>query len=240
MKVKICGLTNLIDAQTAVAAGADYLGFIFYPPSKRSIDINTARAIVQTLCAAPNCPVLVGVFVNETGPRMAEILDEVSLDLAQLSGEEVPFLVGDERSPLYGRCYKALRPTSLAEAEAEAEWYAVDSNRLSVISNQYSVIGEQSPISSLQSPSLLIDTYHPTLRGGTGETGDWAMSAQLAQSIPGLMLAGGLTADNVAEAVRLVRPFAVDVASGVEASPGKKDPNLVRAFIRNAKSAINH
>ena len=230
MKVKICGLTNLEDAQTAVAAGADYLGFIFYPPSKRSVDINTAKAIVQTLRAAPNCPVLVGVFVNETGERMAEILDEVGLDLAQLSGEEVPFLVGDERSPIYGRCYKALRPTSLAEAEAEAEWYAVGGERLSVN-------GEKSPISTTQSPSLLIDTYHPTLRGGTGATGDWAMSAQLAQSIPGLMLAGGLTAKNVAEAVRGVRPFAVDVASGVEASPGKKDPALVRQFVQNAKAA---
>ena len=241
MKVKICGLTNLADAQTAVAAGADYLGFIFYPPSKRSIDITTAKAIVQTLRAAPTCPVLVGVFVNEAGPRMAEVLDEVGLDLAQLSGEEVPFLVGDERSPIYGRSYKALRPTSLAEAEAEAEWYAVDSEKLSVKS-------EKSPVSNpsaasgqvLQSPSLLIDTYHPTLRGGTGETGDWTMSAQLAQAVPGLMLAGGLTAENVAEAVRLVRPFAVDVASGVEASPGKKDLDLVRAFIQNAKSAINH
>ncbi len=232
MNVKICGLTNLNDAQTAVSAGADYLGFIFYPPSKRSIDINTAKTVVQALRAAPNCPVLVGVFVNETGPRMAEILDEVGLDLAQLSGEEVPFLVGDEQSPIYGRSYKALRPTSLAEAEADAEWYAVDGNQLSVNGNQYSVIGEQSP-------SLLIDTYHPTLRGGTGETGNWEMSAQLAQTVPGLMLAGGLTAENVAEAVRLVRPFAVDVASGVEASPGKKDPDLVRAFIQNAKSIDN-
>ena len=86
---------------------------------------------------------------------------------------------------------------------------------------------------------MLIDTYHPTLRGGTGETGDWGMSAQLAQTIPGLMLAGGLNADNVAEAVRQVRPFAVDVASGVEASPGQKDPELVRAFIRNAKTAVS-
>ena len=243
MKVKICGLTNLEDAQTAVAAGADYLGFIFYPPSKRSIDINTAKAIVQTLRAAPRCPVLVGVFVNETGPRMAQILDEVGLDLAQLSGEEVPFLVGDEKSPIYGRAYKALRPSTLAEAEADAEWYAVPVN-----SKQYSVDSERSLISSpcpersrrVQSPSLLLDTYHPTLRGGTGETGDWEMSAQLAQTIPGLMLAGGLNANNVAEAVRLVRPFAVDVASGVEASPGKKDLNLVRTFIHNAKSALNH
>ena len=213
MKVKICGLTNLEDAQTAVAAGADYLGFIFYPPSKRSVDINTAKVIVQTLRAAPGCPVLVGVFVNETGPRMAEILDEVGLDLAQLSGEEVPFLVGDERSAVYGRSYKALRPTSLAEAEADAEWYAVSGERLSVNGNPYS-------LPNLQSPSLLIDTYHPTLRGGSGVTGDWAMSAQLA------------------EAVRLVRPFAVDVASGVEASPGKKEPELVRAFIQNANLSV--
>ena len=223
MKVKICGLTNLADAQTAVSAQADYLGFILYAPSKRSVDIKTAKAIVQALRAAPNCPVLVGVFVDETGPHMAQVLDDVGLDLAQLSGEEVPFLVGDERSPIYGRCYKALRPTSLAEAEADAEWY--------------SVIGNQLSVNNLQSPSLLIDTYHPTLRGGTGKTGDWSMSAALAQKIPGLMLAGGLTADNVAEAVALVRPFAVDVASGVEATPGKKDPKLVRQFIQNAKSA---
>ena len=226
MNVKICGLTNLEDAQWAVANQADYLGFIFYPPSKRSVDIKTAKSIVKTLRTAPSCPVLVGVFVNENGARMAEILDEVGLDLAQLSGEEVPFLVGDKGSPIYGRCYKALRPTSLAEAEADAEWYAVD--------------GNQSPISNCQSPSLLIDTYHPTLRGGTGETGNWEMSAQLAQKLPGLMLAGGLNVNNVAEAVRQVRSFAVDVASGVEASPGKKDPNLVRTFIQNAKSVMNH
>lgn len=222
MKVKICGLTNLEDAYVAVEAGADYLGFIFYPPSKRSVDIKIAKRVVTALRTAPGCPVLVGVFVNESGPRMAEILDEVGLDLAQLSGEEVPFLVGDERSPIYARCYKALRPTSLAEAEADAEWYAMSS--------------KQSLISDLQLPNLLIDTYHPTLRGGTGETGDWTISAQLAQTIPGLMLAGGLMSDNVAEAVRQVRPFAVDVASGVEANPGKKDPDLVRQFIRNAKS----
>jgi phosphoribosylanthranilate isomerase len=205
-----------------VEAGADYLGFIFYPPSKRSVDIKSAKRIVATLRAALTCPVLVGVFVNESGKRMAQILDEVGLDLAQLSGEEVPFLVGDEQSPIYGRCYKALRPTSLAEAEADAEWY--------------SVVNDQFPISTLQSPTLLLDTYHPTLRGGTGETGDWTMSAQLAKNIPGLMLAGGLTAENVAEAVRQVRPFAVDVASGVEASPGKKNRLLVQQFIKNAKS----
>jgi len=216
MKVKICGITNLEDAQTAVAAGADYLGFIFYPPSKRSITPAAAAEIVARLRAAEQCPLLVGVFVNESGERMATVLDTVGLDLAQLSGEEVPFLVGDPQSPLYGRAYKALRPTSLAEAEAEAEWY-VPPERPSHL------------------PALLLDTYHPTLRGGTGATGDWEMSAHLAQTIPGLMLAGGLTADNVAAAVRVVRPFAVDVASGIEDRPGKKDLSLLRRFIRQAK-----
>ncbi|MFO7539345.1 MAG: phosphoribosylanthranilate isomerase, partial [Chloroflexota bacterium] len=86
-------------------------------------------------------------------------------------------------------------------------------------------------------PALLIDTYHPTLRGGTGETGDWTISAELAQKVPHLMLAGGLTAANVAEAVRQVRPYAVDVASGIERSPGQKDHAQLEAFIRQVKSA---
>lgn len=220
MKVKICGITNLEDAQTAVAAGADYLGFIFYPPSKRAVDVETAAAIVAALRRQPACPLLVGVFVDETADRIAHVLHTVRLDLAQLSGDETPKLVGDPESPIYGRCYKALRPASFAEAEADAEWYLPPNPRP-------------------PAPSLLIDTYHPTLRGGTGETGDWSMSARLAAQIPGLMLAGGLNADNVAEAARRVRPFAVDVASGVEAAPGKKDHALVRAFIRNAKEAVS-
>jgi len=222
IKVKICGITNLEDALAATEAGADYLGFIFYPPSQRAIDVKTAQCVASHLRTEPNCPLLVGVFVNETAATMASVLDACNLDLAQLSGEEVPSLIGDTQSPLYGRAYKALRPTSLAEAEAEAEWYIPPQ-----LTNQ--------PTRQLPHPSLLIDTYHPSLRGGTGETGDWSLIAKLARQIPGLMLAGGLTADNVAAAVRQVRPYAVDVASGVEASPGKKDQELVRAFIANAK-----
>ncbi len=218
IKVKICGITNLKDALIAIEAGADYLGFIFYPPSKRSISLPACQSIVPLLRARADCPLLVGVFVNETAVHMADILQQCDLDLAQLSGEEVPSIVADENSPLYGRSYKALRPVSLAEAEAEAEWYIT-------------------PQREADHPALLIDTHHPTLRGGTGETGDWAMSAHLAQTIPGLMLAGGLDAANVAAAVRQVRPFAVDAASGVESSPGKKDHELVRRFIHNAKAA---
>lgn len=217
MKVKICGITNLADALTAVSAGADYLGFIFYPPSKRSITPEAAQAIVAHVRTLPHCPVLVGVFVDETADYMAHILDSCQLDLAQLSGNEVPFLVGDERSPLYGRAYKALRPTSLAEAEAEAEWYTP-------------------PLLHPEQPTLLMDTYHPNLPGGTGETGDWQIGAELAQQVGRFMLAGGLTPDNVATAIQQVLPYAVDVASGVEASPGQKEPALVRSFIQKAKA----
>lgn len=218
VRVKICGLTTLEDAVFAADAGADYLGFILWPGSKRAVAAETVTRIVTALRNRPDCPLLVGVFVNEEPARAADLLESCGLDLAQLSGEEPPAHVGDPASPLYGRAYKALRPSSLAEAEAELEWYAA-------------------PKPAADGPALLLDSYHPVLRGGTGETGDWAVAAAVAAQVPHLMLAGGLTPDNVGEAVRRVRPFAVDVASGVEAAPGQKEEAKVRAFIHNAKEA---
>lgn len=218
IQVKICGITRVEDALVAAEAGADYLGFILWPHSKRGVDDETVRAIVERLRQEEHPPTLVGVFVNAPAQEAAARLEACALDLAQLSGDEPPAFTGDPQSPLYGRSYKAIQPQSLAEAEAEAEWY---------------VPPEPHP----GRPHLLLDAYHPTLHGGTGQTGDWQMAAQLAQSVSGLMLAGGLNPDNVAQAVRQVRPFAVDVASGVEAAPGIKDPDLVRAFIANARAA---
>jgi phosphoribosylanthranilate isomerase len=218
VKVKICGITNVADAVVATEAGADYLGFILWPPSKRAVTVPAARAIVRQLRQRPRCPILVGVFVDETADYMANTLEACGLDLAQLSGDEPPALVGDPASPIYGRSFKAIRPTSLAEAEAEAEWYVP-------------------PEPTAWQPTLLVDAFHPTLPGGTGRQTNWAMTARLARTVRGLMLAGGLTPDNVAQAVAQVRPFAVDVASGVEARPGVKDPALVRAFVRRAQTA---
>ncbi|MBK9054040.1 MAG: phosphoribosylanthranilate isomerase [Chloroflexi bacterium] len=217
VKVKICGLTTLEDARHAAASGADYLGFILYPPSPRAISPASLKPLIQQIRATlPTPPRLVGVFVNETATSVAQKLDELGLDLAQLHGDEVPWMVGSPDSPLFGRCYKALRPTSLAEAEAEAEWYLP-------------------PDWQEDRPALLMDAYHPTLRGGTGATADWAIMAQLAQTVPGLLLAGGLTPDNVAEAVRQVQPYGVDVASGVETQPGVKGREKVARFIAAAK-----
>lgn len=218
VRVKICGITNLADATAAVDAGADYLGFIFWPRSKRAVDLETARKIAQTLRRRGDYPLLVGVFVDEPAGDVAAVLDSAGLDLAQLSGKEPPAFIGDRQSPLYGRSYKVLHSHSLAEAEADAEWYVP-------------------PDSYGQHPSLLLDAYHPELPGGTGQRADWEIAGQLVKSVPRLMLAGGLNPQNVAEAVRRVHPFAVDVASGVEAEPGKKDHALVEAFISAARNA---
>jgi phosphoribosylanthranilate isomerase len=215
-QVKICGITNVEDARIAVEAGADYLGFIFYPPSKRSVSVADARRITIQLRQHERCPLLVGVFVNEQPTTMAQLLEFCQLDLAQLSGSELPSLVHDKDSPLYNRCFKALQPRSLSEALEEADRFV--------------------PVNPPSDrPTLLVDAYHPTLPGGTGQTADWEAATRLSQMIPGLMLAGGLNSENVARAIQAARPFAVDTASGVEATPGRKDHALIRSFIAAAK-----
>lgn len=212
-KVKICGITNIQDGLAAAIAGADYLGFILWEHSPRAVSAEKVHQICQELRQLENCPVLVGVFVNQTGDEVARLLDYCGLDVAQLHGEELPALIGSPHSPIYQRAYKALRPMTLLEAQAEAEWYLPP---------------EQNPCF----PSLLLDSYHPSLRGGSGQTGNWQLAAQLAATIPGLILAGGLTPENVAEAVRQVQPFAVDVASGVEKSAGIKNHHRLQTFIQ--------
>jgi len=216
VQVKICGLTRLEDALHAAECGADYLGFILFPPSKRGITAEDVAKIVPELRKLDRCPKLVGVFVDETPETVLNTLNRCDLDLAQLHGHEVPSQINDPNSILHGRAYKALRPQSLAEAEADAEWYIAEAPNLL--------------------PSILIDAYHPELYGGTGELSDWEIGKAINLMTEGFMLAGGLSPDNVVQAIEEVLPFGVDVASGTEASPGIKDPQLVEAFISNAKS----
>ncbi len=203
-KIKICGLTNLDDALTARDAGADYMGFILFPPSKRGVTAQQVQCIVAHLRSLPNCPTLVGVFVNEDAQTVRETLAYCDLDVAQLHGEES----AETLHALQPNVYKAIRPQSLAEAQTACEQFAVTDETL---------------------PSIMVDAYHPNLYGGTGEVSDWELANAL--SVPKLMLAGGLSAENVAAAITAVQPFAVDVASGVEASPGKKDAEKVRRFV---------
>lgn len=212
MKVKICGITNLDDALTAVDYGADLLGFNFYPPSPRHIFPQDCTQIVSALQRYRSGITLVGVFVNASVEQIRRILIACDLDLAQLSGDEPP----ETLQRLDGRAFKGLRP--------------VDQNTLIQLIDKYP--GRPEP------PAYLIDAYRPGQYGGTGETAKWSLAAWLSLHTP-LLLAGGLTPDNVGRAVHQVRPWGVDVASGVESSPGCKDEQKMRAFITAAKSAAN-
>ena len=221
VKVKICGITNPVDAQEAMGAGADLLGFIFFPKSPRYVPPEQVRDILVAADPGRMGVRTVGVFVNESPQAVAQILSYCGLDLAQLHGEESPEALGFEenQSPVRGHAYKALRPNSLEEAAELAHRYALPVN--------FWAQG--------QLPAFLLDAYHPQLRGGTGEIGDWSLASSLASQYP-LLLAGGLTPTNVADAVRFVEPWGVDVASGVEEAPGHKDHMALHAFIANAKA----
>ncbi|MGE3538899.1 MAG: phosphoribosylanthranilate isomerase [Candidatus Tectimicrobiota bacterium] len=202
-QVKICGITSATDAQAALEAGADMLGFIFYPPSPRSITPEQARAIVACL---PQDVTTVGVFVNESVDTVTCMARTSGVRMVQLHGTESPALCAQVPWPVI----KALRFT----AEVQPE-----------IMGQYTV------------EAFLIEGFHPLLYGGGGVQADWHRVASL-HHYGRLILAGGLQPANVQEAIRIVRPYAVDVCSGVEATPGIKDWGKVRAFIQQAKTAL--
>lgn len=215
MNVKICGITSLEDACVAVEAGADLLGFICYAKSSRYVEPDTIAEIIDRLNAdfSERRPTYVGVFVDETVRQVDHLLDTCSLDLAQLHGSEPPV----EVRTLQPRAFKAIRPRQRGDAEAAVATYA--------------------PVMQIAPgrPAFLIDAYHPWRFGGTGETTDWIAAKVVARRYP-ILLAGGLTPANVAEAVRIVAPWGVDVSSGVEVEPGRKDHDEVRAFVQAAKS----
>lgn len=218
MKIKICGLTTFEDASLAVEAGADYLGFIFYPPSPRRTTRQDAAEIVKALQNqyGSDLPYLVGVFVNESVSSIERIMYHVGLNLAQLSGDESPQAL----EALAGKAYKGIRPRSLTEARADVEDYAL--------------LGAKNE----HHPNILLDAHHPELYGGTGQQVNPEIVDGVRALSPRMMLAGGLTPDNVAAFVATFQPFAIDVASGVEAEPGLKDPQKVRDFIVNAREVL--
>ena len=221
VKVKICGVTNRVDAHEAIAAGADLLGFILFPKSPRYVTPEQIRDILNATEPERKGVLTVGVFVNEAAQAIAQMLSYCRLDVAQLHGEEPPARLGLEEgpSPVRGRAYKALRPRSPGEATESARRYALRTS--------FRAQG--------QLPAFLLDAYHPRRRGGTGEIGDWGLASSLASQYP-LLLAGGLTPTNVAQAVRFVQPWGVDVASGVEETPGQKDHTALHAVVAAAKS----
>ncbi|TVZ39508.1 phosphoribosylanthranilate isomerase [Alteromonadaceae bacterium 2753L.S.0a.02] len=202
MRVKICGITNIEDARSAVAAGADAIGLVFYAPSPRNIK-NLAVARELALEAGPFVTV-VALFVNPESGWVNRVLQEVPVHLLQFHGDESPAFCAQFSRP-YVKVFRVKEDLDLNRAMADY------------------------PGAS----GFLLDAYKKGVPGGTGESFDWT-KVPLNPPKP-VVLAGGLSPENVAVAVKMTTPYGVDVSGGVEASPGKKDKHKIHAFINNAK-----
>ena len=212
--VKICGLTNVDDALKAADVGADFLGFVF-AESPRKIDIGAARNIIPAVRRVTERPIkMVGVFVKQadslhTLGEVARIGHEADLDIVQLHNYSA-----EDCAALRGRGFEVARTFSVRDAHSLVEMRLFDVDY------------------------YLCDAWHPELAGGTGQVFDHALVKDEAARRR-LILAGGLNPENVAEAVQTVRPFAVDVSSGVEGSTKRlKDHEKIERFIKNTKSAL--
>ena len=201
MKIKICGITNNEDAQVAVEAGVDALGFVFYRNSPRFVEPKVAQQIIAQLPPFIFC---VGVFVNETMEMIRHTMDECGLTFAQLHGDETPSYCKTLARPVL----RALRLRDRVSLLSIAEYQG-----------RFGVKG------------FVIDAFSESAYGGTGKVVDWKLGAEAAKVFP-ILLAGGLTPDNVQQAIHHVQPYGVDVSSGIEAHPGKKDPIKIQAFVR--------
>jgi phosphoribosylanthranilate isomerase len=200
-RAKICGITRLEDAELAAELGAWALGFILWPGSSRACDPAVAAGIARHVRRKIE---VAGVFVNPTLGEVAQAVDLLGLSLVQLHGEEGPSFCAEVARRTGARVIKAVRVHSGADVRDLARFRNVDFH--------------------------LLDTGVEGVRGGTGQTWDWALAATRRSPAP-LILSGGLTPENVAEGIARVKPYAVDVASGVEASPGVKDPERLAAFL---------
>lgn len=231
-KIKICGIKTIKDALAAIDAGADLIGFNFYPKSPRYVEVGMCRNIMSVVRQRGRVT-CVGVFVNASIAEICATMETCGLALAQLHGDETPEML----NKLDGRAFKAIR---LSSETAERSVYPF----LASVPKSVHLFAEQSvetsvhPFAqqSVDKPVLLIDAAAKGLYGGSGVTADWDGAAGLANQYP-LLLAGGLTPTNVAAAVHKVRPWGVDVASGVESAPGEKDAGKMLEFVQAVRGA---
>jgi phosphoribosylanthranilate isomerase len=212
--IKICGMTNLEDALTALEAGADAVGFVFHGKSPRNITVEAAREIVEKL---PEGVEKVGVFVDLESEGIREIVLKVGLTAVQLHGNRSLESVWKDRRPAeecvgVSKLIRTLHGDTLKDGDFLIPQRAQE-----------------------RIFAILLDSRSNGATGGTGTTFDWEATQGAVQAmslmVP-VIVAGGLTPVNVSEAMRLFQPFGLDVASGVEAKPGKKDPEKVRAFVK--------
>ena len=202
-RVKICGITRVEDALSAVHAGADAIGLVFYAQSPRCVSIAQAQAIVA---AMPPFVGGVGLFVNATTAEIQSTLTQVHLDIVQFHGDETPEQCAQINFPYY----KAIR----VKSDTNLLQYAIDFKGAN---------------------ALLLDTFSEQAYGGTGHVFDWNLIPK--NLTKPVILAGGLVPGNVANAIKKVQPYAVDVSGGVELTKGIKDAAKIAAFMQGARSA---
>lgn len=208
-RIKICGITNFDDALLAQELGADALGFIFFARSPRAVLPRRAAEIIAQL--APFIS-KVGVFVDEEEDMILEVASRCRLNALQLHGQESPSYCSD----LKGRGFKIIKAIRIGESSQ---------GQLPHLLKNYQNVD-----------AFLLDTYHPQKKGGTGLAFDWRLAEGLVTDRP-VILSGGLNEDNVLEAIMRLRPYAVDVSSGLERQSGKKDEKKMREFFEQVRKA---
>ena len=205
--VKVCGITSAADALAACEAGAEMLGFNFYERSRRFVAPETAAEIIAKVRGRHTGMECIGVFVDAEPPAIRRIAEQTGLDAVQLHGNETP-----------------------EHCRAIAPWRIIKALRVHR--------GFDSSVpTAFPCETILLDTWNANEPGGTGEVFDWSIAAEVRRVVAQLILAGGLNAANVVEAIRQVRPDAVDVCSGVEDAPGRKNPELISNFVSAVKTA---
>ena len=205
-RAKICGITRAQDIQSVVEAGADAIGFVFFPPSPRHVSIEQAQSLASLV---PAYVQLVGLFVNASAEEIQTVLDSVPLDVLQLHGDETPEQCQQIALHCKRRWYKAIQVKPDLDILTEIQ--------------RYQAVGAS---------AVLLDAWHPDKKGGTGHCFDWNQFPQL--DIP-LILAGGLTPENVSDAIDTTAAFAVDVSGGVESAKGIKDQQLIEKFMQGVQ-----
>ncbi|MEZ6060207.1 MAG: phosphoribosylanthranilate isomerase [Planctomycetaceae bacterium] len=217
MWIKICGITNPEDAAVACDAGADAVGLNFFPGSRRFVDASRAARIRRGVGDRAE---VIGVFVNSSADEICRVVGDVGLTGVQFHGDEPPDLIAAVQNRLPGtRLIRAIR---------------VDSDGSQTVDRHLEQLADRGVVPD----AILVDAFVAGEFGGTGKRVDANLLRQsFRENWPPLILAGGLTPENVESAITEVRPWGVDTASGVETSPGKKSPEKVKAFLEAARAA---
>lgn len=202
-RAKICGITRIEDVHSVVQAGADAIGFVFYPPSPRAVTADQAAELIQ---AIPPYVQTVGLFVNHSLEDVQNILKTADIDILQFHGDECPEQCQAIAKAVGRRWYKAIQ-----------------------VKPDLDVVAEIAKYQAAGASAVLLDAWHPELKGGTGHSFDWTTFPQL--NIP-LILAGGLNPDNIEQAILTTQAYAVDVSGGVESAKGIKDQQLIERFMQ--------